>query len=363
MRAVLIEQFGDPEVLKTGQVQSPTHRPDQMLVKVAACGVCGHDLINRTGKFSGTPLPCVMGHEIAGTVVEIGALVTKFKAGDRIAVIQRVPCGKCRSCRAGRENLCRSGDGFYGEEISGGYGEYVIANERNAVILPEEIPFEVGAILSCAIGTGLHALNRANLRPGDTVVITGASGGVGIHAVQVARVMGARVIGITSADTKAGLIRSAGADHVIVAPDLQFHRQVRELTDGEGADVVMEITGAPSFESSVRSLMAGGQLVMVGNVRPGAVPLNPAISILKEINVIGSGPACLADLIRVVDLVTRGLVKPHIAAVFPIEQAAQAHALMANLAAPGRVVLTHNMTDVAKGIVDYDNDFTQRPPA
>jgi D-arabinose 1-dehydrogenase-like Zn-dependent alcohol dehydrogenase len=128
----------------------------------------------------------------------------------------------------------------------------------------------------------------------------------------------------------------------LVAPDLSFHRQVRELTGGDGADGVIEIAGRPTFASSVRSLKAGGRMVLVGNVDPGDVPLNPALSILKEIDVIGSAHATLADLTRVIDLVARGAIEPEIAAFVPAEEAARAHAMMEDRTTAGRVVLVHS---------------------
>jgi D-arabinose 1-dehydrogenase-like Zn-dependent alcohol dehydrogenase len=341
MRAVVLPGFGGPDVFKCEEVARPVPAADQMLVKVAACGVCGHDLLNRGGHFPHTRLPAVMGHEIAGTVVETGPLVTRFKAGDRVAVIQRIPCGLCSLCRSGRENLCVSGPGFYGEDISGGYGEFVIASERNATIVPSSIPLKVAAVLSCAIGTGFHALRRASLQLNDTVVITAASGGVGIHTVKLARLLGLKTIAISSSESKVARLREAGAAEVIVAPDMAFYKEVRDLTGSEGADAVIEIAGKPTFNSSVRSLKAGGRMVIVGNVDPGSVPLNPAMSILKELDFIGSAHATLADLKKVIDLVARGEIEPEIAAFVPVEEAARAHRMMEDRSTSGRVVLTH----------------------
>jgi len=161
MRATVLTRYGGPEVLECHEVERPQPRADQMLVRVGACGVCGHDLLSRQGHFPDARPPCVIGHEIAGTVEEVGELVTAFQRGQRVALTQRISCGVCRRCRAGRDNLCRSGPGFYGEAISGGYGEFVLASPRNSVPLPGTIPFDVGAILSCAVGTGLHALRGA----------------------------------------------------------------------------------------------------------------------------------------------------------------------------------------------------------
>ena len=341
MRAVVLPKFGGPEVFVCEDVTPPKPAADQMLVRVAACGVCGHDLLNRAGQFPHTRLPAVMGHEIAGTVVEVGTLVSKFKPGDRIAVIQRMPCGLCALCRSGRENLCVSGPGFYGEEQSGGYGEYVLATERNATPVPDSIPLHIASVLSCAIGTGFHALRRAALELNDTVVITAASGGVGIHTVKLARLLGPKSIAVSSSDAKAERLRDAGATDVIVAPDMAFHRQVRELTGGEGVDAVIEIAGKPTFNSSIRSLKAGGRMVVVGNVDPGSVQLNPAMSILKEIDIIGSAHATLADLKKVIDLVARDLIEPEIAAFVPVAEAGRAHQMMEDRSTSGRVVLMH----------------------
>jgi len=341
MDAVILERFGGPEALRHGQVDRPAFRADQMLVRVAACGICGHDLLNRAGHFGATRLPAVMGHEIAGTVERVGDLVNQFKPGDRVALLQRQPCGLCRSCRAGRENLCRSGAGFYGEEISGGYGEYVVASERNAVLLPPGIPFHLGAVLSCAVGTGFHALLRARLHAGEAVVITGASGGVGINTVQIAKLMGLRTFAITASAGKESELRKAGADEVIVTPDCEFHERVRAATAGEGAAAVIEIAGAPTFASSIRSVRAGGRVVLVGNVAPGRVAFNPAVSILKEIEFIGSGHAVLTDLREVINLVEHQRLAPPIAATLPLTEAASAHRLLESRSTIGRYVLTH----------------------
>jgi D-arabinose 1-dehydrogenase-like Zn-dependent alcohol dehydrogenase len=338
MNATTLPRFGGPGVFTCEAVAKPVPRADQFLVRVAACGICGHDLLNRQGAFPLTRLPAVIGHEISGVVEEVGQLVSRFRPGDRVALNQRMSCGVCFACREGRSNVCREGYGFYGEDLSGGYGEYVVASERNAIRLPDSIDMVTGAILSCAVGTGFHALGRARLKPGDSVVVTGASGGVGLHTVQLAHDMACRVIAITTSDRKVAEIRAAGADDVVVAPELDFHRDVRELTSG-GATAVIEITGGPSFPSSIRSLRPGGRLVVVGNVQPGNVAFNLAVGILKEIELIGSSHATLDDLARVADLVSRGRIKPRIAEVLDVRDAARGHELMETKAIVGRVVL------------------------
>ncbi len=344
MRAAILEHFGGPDNFIVGEVPRPVPGVDQILVKVAACGVCGHDLLNRAGHFPHSRLPLVPGHEIAGTVVDTGLSVKRFKAGDRVALIQRIPCGLCALCRSGRENICVSGPGFYGEEISGGYGDYVIASERNAVGVPDNIPLKIAAVLSCAIGTGFHALRRAMLGLGDSVLITGASGGVGIHTVKLAKLMGLKTIAVTSAEDKREKLVAAGADEIVISPGYQFHKQIREVTGGDGVDAVIEITGSPTFASSIRSVKAGGRVMLVGNVEPGNVPLNPAMAILKEISLIGSGHATLADLQKVVELVATNQIQPEIAATIPRDKVSDAHRLMEERKTSGRVVLIHEDT-------------------
>lgn len=341
MRAIVATAYGPPEVLEACDLPRPIPTQNQMLVLVAACGVCGHDRHARRGDFPLSKPPFVMGHEIAGTVVEVGAAVTSFRVGDRVAMTQRLSCGSCPVCLAGRDNVCVSGVGFYGEGPSGGYGDFVIASPRNAVRVPADLPFDVAAVSGCAIGTGFHALRRSALGIGETVVITAAGGGVGINALALAQLMGLNVIAVTTSVEKAPALTAAGADHVIAAKSGEFHEQVRELTHGAGADGVIEIAGSPTFKSSVRSIRAGGRMVLVGNVQPGAVPLNPAIAILKEIDFVGSGHATRADLARVLDLVAAGKIAPIISERLPRDRAMEAHRILDARANKGRVVLIH----------------------
>lgn len=344
MRAIVATAYGGPEVLEIQTLPRPVPAADQMLIEVAACGVCGHDRHARRGDFPLSRPPFVMGHEVAGIIVEAGAALAGFKVGDRVAVTQRISCGACHSCLAGKDNVCMSGAGFYGEGPSGGYGDYIVASARNAVHVPGNLPLEVAAVCGCAIGTGFHALRRSGLGAGDTVVITGAGGGVGLNAVKLAALMGLTTVAVTSSPAKEAALRSAGASHVIVATNHEFHDELRALTRGYGADGVIEIAGSPTFRSSVRSLRAGGRLVFVGNVVPGPVQLNPALPILKEIELVGSGHVTRGDLERVLDLVASGRITPTIAAQLPRDEAIEAHRRLDDRSSAGRMVLIHNTT-------------------
>ncbi|HWP49064.1 MAG TPA: alcohol dehydrogenase catalytic domain-containing protein [Candidatus Limnocylindrales bacterium] len=341
MKAIRLKGFGGIENLKLEEVEIPKISFDEVLVRVKACGVCYHDLLNRSGKIPRTRLPIILGHEIAGEVVEVGSHVKDFSPGDRVTAIQRVLCGSCTYCRTGRESLCREGPGFLGEEIDGGYAEYIKIKMSSLCKIPNEISFEEASILACAIGTSLHAFKtRAKISLGDQVVITGAGGGVGLHAVQVAKLCGGRVLAITSSKEKIDKIWEAGADEVIYSPDLQFTKEVKALTKGRGADIVVEIVGSASFESSLRCLAPSGKLVFLGNVITAPVLVNPGLVILKEIELIGSYAVTREELVEVIDLVRQRKIRSIVSHTLPLEKASEAHQLLQDRKTVGRLVLS-----------------------
>lgn len=330
---------GPGEAFVEFETPDPEVAEDQFLVEVKACGVCGHDILNRKGAFGHARYPLVMGHEISGTIAEAGSAVRGFSVGDRVALVQRVACGRCEHCRVGHDNRCRQGPGFYGEELSGGYGEYVKATARNALHLPDAISFEEGAILSCALGTGYHALlGRSDFLRAEWVLITGATGGVGIHAVQIAAAHGKRVIAVTGSGQKAEALKSFGAEAVVISPDLDFSNEVREISGG-GVDLVLEILGTKSLANSIRSVRRGGEVIVIGNITASHLDLNPALLILKEISLVGSAHGSLDDLAHVMNLVQRGTVRPIIHQTFPRAEAEEAHEMVQSRDSMGRVVL------------------------
>jgi D-arabinose 1-dehydrogenase-like Zn-dependent alcohol dehydrogenase len=339
MEAVVLERFGGPEVLTVGEAPTPRPGADEVLVAVSACGVCGHDLLARSGAL-GTPLPMVIGHEIAGVVVEVGPDVHALQVGQRVVLVQRIPCGRCRVCRRGATNLCRQGQGFYGEDHTGGYGTYVVATERNAVALPEGIPDVVGAILSCGVGTGLRALRTAGAAAGDLVLVTGAGGGVGLHTVAVAAALGCRVIAASGSPSKIEALLEAGAEEVIgTLSPTEMRETLKRRSDGWGADVVIEVTGPPTFASSLAALSPAGRMVIVGNTVPGTVELNPGRMILQELKISGSAHATRADLEEVVAMVSQKRISPAVGLVLPLERASELHEAMEARRVAGRGVL------------------------
>lgn len=340
MQAVVLRAFGAPENLRPEIVPDPSPGPGEILMRVAACGVCFHDVINRRGNLPRTSVPAILGHEVAGEVVAVGAEVEGWAVGDRAATLQRLSCGCCSRCDAGRYSLCKDDNRFFGEEIPGGYAEFVAAPVMGVGKVPAGIDWPVAATTCCTTGTAVHTVRtRGRVAPGETVVVTGASGGVGLQVVQLARHDGARVIAITSSDDKVDALTEAGAEEVIVAPDLRFAHAVRSLTDGEGADVVIEIVGAATFDQSLKALTAGGRLVVVGNLDSGIVRLNPGLVIVKELEVLGAYATTLGELRQALELVAAGVLTPRIDDVLPLADAYEAHARLERRAVAGRLVL------------------------
>jgi acryloyl-coenzyme A reductase len=339
MRVVELAGTGGPHVLVPGTRPVPSPAPDQMLVRVGACGVCGHDALARRGALTAGP-GAVLGHELAGRVEATGTAVGDDWLGRRVALVQRIPCGSCTYCADGLTTLCRWGPGFYGEDLPGGYAEYVLASPLNAVPLPDAIDDATGAILSCAVGTGLRALRSAELTAGDIVIVTGAGGGVGVHTVQLARHLGATVVAVTGSPAKANELRALGAHRVAIRPDARTLRGlVAELGGPRGADAVIEITGGPTFPTALRALAPRGRLVIVGNTEPAPLPLEPGLMILKELRVHGSAHADRDDLAAVIDLVLAGAITPVPARRRPLSEAACAHAELDARTVTGRAVL------------------------
>ena len=340
MQAVVLKAFGAPENLEHRTVADPTAGPGEVLLKVRACGVCFHDVINRRGNLPRTSVPAILGHEAAGEVVAIGPEVEGWSIGDRAATLQRLHCGACAHCGRGRNSLCKDDTRFFGEEIPGGYAAFMAAPVAGLGRIPEAIEWPDAATACCTSGTAVHVVRtRGRVQSGETVLITGASGGVGMQAVQLARHDGARVIAVTSSEAKSEALFEAGAHDVIVAAGLDFAREVRKVTDGGGADVAIEIVGSLTFEQSLRALAPGGRLVVVGNLETQSVPLNPGLVIVKELEILGAYATTRGELQEAFSLIGQGVLRPWIADVLPLQDAWRAHEMLEQRAVAGRLVL------------------------
>src|SRR5262249_13039197 len=253
MRAMVAVKPGDYDVMQLQDWTIPPLGPREVLVRNFASGVCYHDHLIRVGIMKrGITFPLILGHEGAGLVEAVGDAVRSLAPGDRVACTQWTEnCGFCRFCRTNREPLCAERK-FFGHDRDGTYAELFKIQEDSLLLLPASITFEDGAILSCAIGTVLAGVRDVGrVPPRETVLVTGAGGGLGVHAIQVARLCGAIVVAQTTSPGKAPLLREVGADHVVLARDGKFADEVKRVTGGEGVDVVCDNVGAPVFDEAL----------------------------------------------------------------------------------------------------------------
>lgn len=340
MNAVRLENFGGPEVLHLNSVPIPTPDPGWVRIRVAYCGVCRHDLLTRAGKFPRAIHPLTLGHQVSGIIDSVGEGVTGFRSGDRVMSMIFSGCGKCEQCASGNQSLCSVvTPKFLGEDLDGGYAEYVAIPASTAVHVPAEVPLESAAIVTCTLGTAWHALmTRGGLKAGQTVVITGASGGVGLHAVQIASAQETRVVAITSSESGAEIARRAGAAEVIVNPERKFAKVLKNDLDLK-ADLVLEVVGAPTLRESLHAVKPGGTIVVVGNVEGTEVSIPPAYLILKEISLLGTKSCTREELDALLAEVASGRLTADVTEVVDYAEAREVHERMESGQARGRIVL------------------------
>src|SRR5215212_1339274 len=239
MKAIRMVEPGKP--LELQEIPIPAAGEEDVLVRVRAAGICHSDAHYRAGRSGMGRLPITLGHEVAGEVEWVGAKVTSVKAGDRVCLHYNISCGECSYCKSGNEQFCTTVK-MIGHHIDGGYAEYIAVPARNAIPLPEEIPFEDGATLMCASATALHALHRGRLKAGETVAVFGV-GGLGLSAIQLAKALGAvEVYAVDIKQDKLELASEYGAIPVD-AGRCDAVEEIRRLTKGKGVDVALEMIG------------------------------------------------------------------------------------------------------------------------
>lgn len=338
MKALVVKEFGGPLILEDVPVPQPG--ANDVLIRVKACAVDQFDLTIRDGKFPTAKTPIILGHEIAGVIESVGANVDNFHAGDRVTSTLYLTCGRCRYCLTGRETICADFKGYVGIHTPGAYAEYTTIPAVNLVKIPETISFPEGSVLANAIGTPYHALTkRARLQPGERIIVTGAGGGVGSHAIQLAKMMGAFVMAVDIGEEKLSLARELGADIVFDGSKGDFSETAREWTNGEGVDVVLELVGTMTFESSIKSLARGGRMVIVGSHTGTELKASPQAMIANEWEILGSRNVSKRELAEVVALVAGGKVKPIVTGTYPLEEAEALHQKLRKQEIIGRVVL------------------------
>jgi NADPH:quinone reductase-like Zn-dependent oxidoreductase len=340
VKATVFRQHGGPEVLEFTDVPAPEITATEVLIEIKACALNHLDIFVRGG-LPGIeiPLPHISGNDIAGVVREVGPLVTWAKAGDEVMVQPGVSCGHCVACLSGQDNLCREYD-IIGYRRNGGYAEFVAVPGVNLVPKPAVLTWQEAAALPLVTLTAWHMLvTRANVQPGEDVLVHAAGSGVGSVAIQIAKLRGARVITTASSDDKLAKARELGADEVINYTQGDWPKEVKRLTNRRGVDVVVEHTGANTWPGSIASLKTNGRLVTCGATSGFNAQTDLRQVFYRHLTILGSFMGSKAELLEAMPFVASGKIKAVVDQELPLSDARRAHELIENRAQFGKVVL------------------------
>lgn len=303
MPAVRLAAIGQP--LQMQHVPIPSIGPDDVLLRVRAAGICHSDAHYRAGVSPAGPLPLTLGHEVAGEVERVGERVARVQPGQRVCLHYLATCGQCQYCQRGQEQFCTSGQ-MIGKHRDGGYAEFIAMPARSVFPLPDEIPFEQGAIMMCSSATALHALRKARLAAGESVAVFGV-GGLGMSAIQLARAFGA--LAVFALDLDAGRLALAerlGASPVHAGGG-DAAAEIRRRNRGRGVDVALDFVGvAGTLRPAIASLAPLGRVVTVG-LGNQPVPIYPYQELInREAEIIGCSDHLAAEIPLLIELVRRG---------------------------------------------------------
>lgn len=325
MKAMVVREFGKPMVFE--EISDPSPSSEEVIVRVKACGVCYTDLKVLNGMIPATGLPHIMGHEVAGEVVQLGDLVENIEIGDRCLIYGYISCGNCSYCLGGRENQCihllkKEGLGRIGLDKPGGYADYVKAPARNLVHIPEGVSYEAAAISADAIATPYHAIKDNSSISSTSRVMTIGVGGLGIHGAQLAKHFGNEVLALDLDENKLALVRKLGIDRTGNPKKEDIPEIVSEWTDGLGCDIVFDFTGrTATLDLAMKCVRNVGQIVIVGYTfgENFEHPIQQLAS--REISIMGCRASTLSDQSETLALLAENVVQPIIEKVVPLEQA------------------------------------------
>jgi NADPH:quinone reductase-like Zn-dependent oxidoreductase len=338
--AMAIEATGGPDVLQRMEIDLADPGPGEVLVRVRAVAVNHLDVWTRKGlphlKYS---FPHRLGADISGEIEALGP-GARGRIGQKVVLAPGVSCGVCARCAAGEDNLCREYK-ILGESTQGGYARHVVVPDRNVLPYPEPLTWEdAAAIPLCFLTAWQMVVRKANVRPGQTVLVQAAGSGVSSAAIQLCKMLGAQVIATTGTPEKAERARSLGADHVIDYSKEDFVKRVREITLRRGADAVIEHVGGEVFEKSILATAWGGRVVTCGATTGFFPKVDLRQIFFRQIEVLGSTMGSRKDLFDVLELVSQKKLRPVVDRVLPLWQAAEAHSVLEERKAFGKVVLT-----------------------
>lgn len=337
MKAVRFHQHGGPDVLRYEDAPDPAPAGGRAIVRVRACALNHLDLWERRGLDRvRLPLPHISGSDIAGEVVDDGG--GPLAAGTRVMLQPGLRCGRCRACSEGRDNQCVEYD-VLGLRSDGGYAEMVSVPIENLIALPDHVDVAAAAFPLTFLTAWHMLMTRAGLRAGDVVLVLAGASGVGQAAIQLARHFGARVLA-TSAPGKAERTRAIGAEHVLDHYSGDYAKDVKRLTDGRGADIVVEHVGEATWDRSVRALATGGRLVTCGATTGPAASLDLRHLFARQLSLLGSYMGRFAELREAAPLFFSGHLNPIIDRTFPLREAAAAQQRLEDREQFGKIVLT-----------------------
>ncbi|MBZ5527946.1 MAG: zinc-binding dehydrogenase [Acidobacteriia bacterium] len=341
MKAIVMREHGGPEVLKYMDAADPVARAGEIVVRVRACALNHLDLWVRRGLPGlAFPMPHIPGSDIAGEIASVGEGVKSVKPGQKVLLAPGVTCGKCLACLSGNDNKCREFTNL-GYMIDGGCAEFVRCPEVNCLPYPENLSFEQAAAVPLVFQTAWHMLvARAQLQPGEQVLVLGAGSGVGSAAIQIAKFFGARVIATAGTDEKLARAKELGADEVINHHTQKIAAEVRRLTAKRGVDVVFEHVGTATWEDSFNSLAVGGRLVTCGSTTGFDAKVDLRFLFAKQLSLLGSYMGTKTELHTVLKLVAQGRLKPVVDKVMPLAECSAAHAYLEAGKQFGKVVLS-----------------------
>jgi NADPH:quinone reductase-like Zn-dependent oxidoreductase len=339
MRAAIFHENGGPEVVRIEELPRPAPGLGEVLVRVRAAALNHLDLWVRRGIPIETTMPHVGGSDVAGTVEELGEGVTRVTVGERVVVNPSLSCGHCEWCAAGEVPLCPEYR-ILGEHTDGGFTEFIAVPAANVYRIPDQLTFEAAAALPISYMTAWRAVvGRGRVRPGEDVLVLGASGGTASAAVQIAKLAGARVFAVTSGAENVARVRELGADVVYDRDQVDFSKQVFQDTGKRGVDVVVENVGEATWKGSVRALARGGRLVCYGATTGARGDIDLRVLFWKQVEIIGTTMASRPEFEAMLRAVFRGDLVPVIDSVMPLDRAREAHERLEAGGQFGKIIL------------------------
>ncbi len=342
--AVYREHNKDPrKVVKIEDIDMPELKPNEVMVKVEAAAYNYNDLWGIWGEPIKIPMPHISGSDVAGTVAEIGEDVSHIKVGDRVTLHPNLTCRVCYQCTSGREYDCndRKVWGFQTGPLWGGFAQYTHMPEVNVVKLPDNVSFIDAAAITMVGMTAWHMLvTRANIRPGQTVLIMGGGSGMGIAGIQIAKLFNCDVIATAGSKDKMDKCLELGADYVVNHREQDWYKKVRDITNRQGVDIVYEHIGKTVFPQEMGLLKMGGTLVSTGATTGYDSTIDLRYLFFKGINLLGATQGTKAGLEQVIRWVSKGKIKAVIDTVLPFSEMVEGHVKMANSQLFGKIVTT-----------------------